>query len=145
LCPRTAGTPSTVLTMQLTREACIKYALVDMFGTPFPEKLHVVECCRLIDFEEVRKAWRATQRRTGWPARSTVKHLQVRFTVGDEGAFTTPWTRTSPMGWGPTTGRKFSVQKYQDVLRTRRRRSDGGEAGFLTHLLRCDLLLTLCR
>jgi hypothetical protein len=87
----------------IQREAFIKYALVDLFGTPFPEKLRVVAYCRLIDFEGVRKARRATQRRTcvrRGPARSTVTHLQVGFTVTDEGVFTTLWTRTSPMGWG---------------------------------------------
>ncbi len=81
----------------------MKYAVVDLFGTPFPENLHVVERSRLIDFEEVRKIWRATQTRIGFrqgPARSTGKHLQVRFTVGDEGVFTMRWIGTSPMGGG---------------------------------------------
>jgi hypothetical protein len=40
----------------IQNEACMKCAMIDLFGTPFTEKLHVVKRYRLIDFEEVRKA-----------------------------------------------------------------------------------------
>ena len=80
-----------------------KYAMVDLFGTPFTEKLHVVERYRLIDFEEATEGLGRDAKenwRPAGPARSTGKHLQVHFTVEDEGAFTTPWTGTVTYGRG---------------------------------------------
>jgi hypothetical protein len=80
-----------------------KYAMVDLFGTPYTEKLHVVERYRLLDFEEAKEGL-ARDAKENWrpagPARSTGKHLQVHFTVEDEGVFTTPWTGTVTYGRG---------------------------------------------
>ena len=80
-----------------------KYAMVDLFGTPFTEKLHVVERYRLIDFEEAKEGL-ARDAKENWrpagPARSTGKHLQVQFTVEDEVVFTTPWAGTVTYGRG---------------------------------------------
>ena len=79
------------------------FAMVDMYGTPFTEKLHVVERYRLIDFEEAKEGL-ARDSKENWrpagPAQSTGKHLQVHFTVEDEGVFTTPWTGTVTYGRG---------------------------------------------
>jgi hypothetical protein len=80
-----------------------KYAMVDLYGTPFSEKLHVVERYRLIDFDEAKEGL-ARDAKENWrpagPARSTGKHLQVHFMVVDEGVFATPWTGTVTYGRG---------------------------------------------
>jgi hypothetical protein len=73
------------------------YAMIDLFGTPYTEKLHVVERHRLRDYEDV-KAVIARGVKENWrPAgppnpNYKDKYLQVDFTIEDAGAFTTPWT-----------------------------------------------------
>jgi hypothetical protein len=74
------------------------YAMVDLFGTPYTEKLHVTERYRLADYEEVKDEL-ARAAKELWRPQGPVntkdyqdKYLQVRFTVEDPGAFTTPWT-----------------------------------------------------
>ena len=39
------------------------FAMVDHFGTPHTEALHVIERYRLIDYEAAKEAWRGTQKR----------------------------------------------------------------------------------
>ena len=73
------------------------HAMIDLFGTPYTEKLHVVERHRLVDYEEAKDAMqRGTKenRRAGGPYNPNYddKYLQVQFTIEDAGAFTTPWT-----------------------------------------------------
>jgi hypothetical protein len=73
------------------------FAMIDLFGTPYTEKLHVVERYRLVDYEDAKDAMqRGTKenRRAGGPYDPNYKdqYLQVLFTIEDEGAFTTPWT-----------------------------------------------------
>jgi hypothetical protein len=78
------------------------YAMVDIFGTPYTEKLHVVERYRLLDYE----AAKAEQER-GFKENREIpnndsglsvdrdykgKGLQLEFTVDDEGVFTMPWS-----------------------------------------------------
>jgi hypothetical protein len=79
------------------------HAMIDMFGTPYTEKLHVTERYRLIDFEEAKDGL-ARDAEENWrpagPTRSTGKHLQIHFTVEDEGVFTTPWSATITYGRG---------------------------------------------
>ena len=75
------------------------FAMIDLFGTPYTEKLHVVERYRLVDYEAVKGDWNVAPRRIGAPAAPVNpdykdKYLQVEFTIEDEGAFTTPWTAT---------------------------------------------------
>jgi hypothetical protein len=75
------------------------YPMVDLFGTPYTEKLHVVERYRLLDREAVKDDLaRAAKEnwRPGGPINPDYKdkYLQVHFTIEDEGAFTTPWTAT---------------------------------------------------
>jgi hypothetical protein len=74
------------------------YAMVDLFGTPYTGKLHVVERYQLLDYEAAKdglaRAAKENWRPAG-PVDSTNykdKYLQVHFTIEDEGAFTTPWT-----------------------------------------------------
>lgn len=69
-------------------------AMVDIFGTPYSESMHLIERYRLIDGETAAKAVPA--RATPWgneidpdPKKDG---LQVAFTVDDPGAFTMPWS-----------------------------------------------------
>ena len=74
------------------------YAMIDLFGTPFTEKLHVVERYRLRDYEDVKDVI-ARAAKENWRPAGPInagnykdKYLQVDFTIEDEGTFTTPWT-----------------------------------------------------
>jgi len=73
------------------------HAMVDLFGTPYTDKLHVVERYRLVDYAEAKDAMQRgskENRRAGGPYNPSYedKYLQVNFTIEDTGAFTTPWT-----------------------------------------------------
>jgi hypothetical protein len=73
------------------------YAMIDLFGTPYTDKLHVVERYRLSDYEAVKDALARGAKenwRPGGPVNPNYmdKYLQVDFTIEDPGAFTTPWT-----------------------------------------------------
>jgi hypothetical protein len=75
------------------------YAMVDLFGTPYTEKLHVVERYQLLDYEAVKDGLARATRENWRPAgpinpEYNDKYLQVHLTVEDEGTFTTPWTAT---------------------------------------------------
>jgi hypothetical protein len=77
------------------------FAMVDMYGTPFTEKLHVVERYRLVDYDEAKDAIERNRKENFEPPgyggapydpNDRGKVLQLHFTVEDEGVFTTPWT-----------------------------------------------------
>ena len=73
------------------------HAMIDLFGTPYTEKLHVVERYRLVDYADAKDAMqRGTKenRRAGGPYNPDYedKYLRVDFTIEDAGAFRTPWT-----------------------------------------------------
>ena len=80
------------------------FAMVDMYGTPYSAALHVVERYRLLDFEAasdgIERDARINQRYPrglnpiDFDPNYKGKHLQLEFTVEDEGTFTTPWTAT---------------------------------------------------
>jgi hypothetical protein len=80
------------------------FAMVDMYGTPYTEALHVVERYRLIDYEAAKEAEELGQRENVRLQRSDSglardpddkgKALQLQFTVEDEGVFTMPWSAT---------------------------------------------------
>jgi hypothetical protein len=73
------------------------FGMIDFYGTPYTRALHVVERYRIIDYEYAKEGLDRDARenwRPAGPARSTGKHLQLHFTVEDEGVFTTPWTAT---------------------------------------------------
>jgi hypothetical protein len=84
------------------------FAMVDMFGTPYTEALHVVERYRLLDYAAAKEGLERDEKenfRAGmapWRIDPTYrgKHLQLRFTVEDEGVFTTPWSATITYGPG---------------------------------------------
>jgi hypothetical protein len=75
------------------------YPMVDLFGTPYTEKLHVVERYKLLDYEGAKDDL-ARAAKENWRPAGPVdpnykdKYLQVHFTIEDQGAFTTPWTAT---------------------------------------------------
>ena len=75
------------------------YAMQDLFGTPYTDKLHIVERYRLRDYEEVKDAIERN-RKENWMflgdvwSRHRGKFLQVQVTVEDAGVFTMPYTAT---------------------------------------------------
>ena len=73
------------------------YAMIDLFGTPYTEKLHVTERYQLGDYDAVKDALQRAARENWRPAGPVNpnyqdKYLQVQFTIEDQGAFTTPRT-----------------------------------------------------
>jgi hypothetical protein len=74
--------------------------MVDWFGTPYTGALHVVERYRLRDYADVKDALERDTKENVHVMINSVdrnyrgKHLQLEFTVEDEGTFTTPWTAT---------------------------------------------------
>jgi hypothetical protein len=82
------------------------FAMLDWFGTPYTGALHVVERYRLLDYENAKEALERNAKENfdfgRGPGDSPLridpnyrgKHLQLEFTVEDEGVFTTPWSAT---------------------------------------------------
>jgi hypothetical protein len=84
------------------------HSMIDSYGTPYSEALHVVERYRLIDYSEGQAAAQRSERENrrlfadsltgngvGIDAEYTGKALQVRFTVEDQNVFTMPWSATT--------------------------------------------------
>jgi hypothetical protein len=79
------------------------FSMIDWYGTPYTEALHVVERYRLIDNEAAKEAEERGVRVVGRVAGGNGlaldpnyrdKALQLQFTVEDEGVFTMPWSAT---------------------------------------------------
>jgi hypothetical protein len=80
------------------------FAMVDQYGTPYTEALHVVERYRLIDYEAAKESeergekenYRLPISDAGFARNPDYKGegLQLQFTVEDEGVFTMPWSAT---------------------------------------------------
>jgi len=74
------------------------FAMVDMYGTPHTEALHVVERYRLIDYDDAREAIARNDKENFYVRQDSFdpsyrgKVLQLAFTVEDPGVFTTPWS-----------------------------------------------------
>jgi hypothetical protein len=89
------------------------FAMVDVYGTPYTQALHVVERYRLLDYEAAKEGLeRAAKENFRLPPDAIPpvadsdpnyrgKHLQLQFTVEDEGVFTTPWSATMTYGRPP--------------------------------------------
>jgi len=95
------------------------FAMADMYGTPYTERLHVVERYRLLDYQATVEAERRGQRELfripvaadpGFARDPDYrgKGLQLQFTVEDDGVFTMPWSAsityrrpTTPAGQWP--------------------------------------------
>ena len=75
------------------------YEMLDLYGTPYSKALHVVERYRLIDYEAAKDGLERDLKENQ-PAEGKIdrsyrgKHLQLQFTVEDEGVFTSPWSAT---------------------------------------------------
>ncbi len=75
------------------------YAMQDLFGTPYTDKLHIVERYRLRDYDDVKGALERNKAEN-WMFAGDVwsrhhgKFLQVQVTVDDAGVFTAPFTAT---------------------------------------------------
>jgi len=76
------------------------YRMLDLFGTPFTENLHIVERYRIRDYEEVKDAIERNRKENWffvgdvWAQHPSGKFMQVHVTIEDAGVFTTPWTAT---------------------------------------------------
>src|ERR1700730_16452472 len=80
------------------------FSMLDWYGTPYTEALHLVERYRLLDYEATMKAVERDAKehlQTNNPdngLRADLNHkgkgLQIQVTVEDAGAFTTPWSAT---------------------------------------------------
>ncbi len=78
------------------------YAMVDMYGTPYSDALHVVERYRLVDYTAAQDAVQREAKinprylqglnAIAFDANYKGKHLQLQITVEDAGVFTTPWS-----------------------------------------------------
>jgi hypothetical protein len=83
------------------------HAMVDWYGTPRTSALHVVERYRLVDYEGAQDGLERDRRENFQVQQDTIdpnykgKHLQLEFTVQDDGVFTAPWTAT--MTYRPQT------------------------------------------
>ena len=82
-----------------------KYSMVDWYGTPHTEGLHVTERYRLLGPEAAKEGFArdAKQHNVADGMRNTSpqgKYLQLQFTVEDKAVFTTPWTATMTYGSG---------------------------------------------
>jgi hypothetical protein len=81
------------------------FAMVDAYGTPYTQALHVVERYRLLDYEAAKEGLDRDAREN---FRVPIdinrayrgKHLQLQFTVEDAGVFTMPWSATITYGRG---------------------------------------------
>jgi hypothetical protein len=81
------------------------FAMVDLYGTPYTPALHVVERYRLLDYEAAKEGLERDAKENFRPGGAIDrnyrgKHLQLVFTVEDDGVFTTPWTATITYGRG---------------------------------------------
>ena len=82
-----------------------KYSMVDWYGTPHSDALHVVERYRMLSYEEAKEGFERDNKQHNNPPGMPVanpqgKYLQLRFTVEDPNVFTTPWSATMTYRWG---------------------------------------------
>jgi hypothetical protein len=105
------------------------FAMVDMYGTPHTQALHVVERYKLLDYEAAKEAEDRGERENrrlpssdpGFAPNPNYKGkgLQLQFTVEDEGVFTMPWSAAvtyrrplSPLGEWPESVCAENPHKY---------------------------------
>jgi hypothetical protein len=78
------------------------HRMIDRFGTPYTQALHVVERYRLLERQAAKEA--LAQAEKEWPRVGGAvdpnwgKGLQLEFTVEDPGVFTMPWSATITYG-----------------------------------------------
>jgi hypothetical protein len=76
-----------------------RYSMVDWYGTPHSDALHVVERYRMLDYAAAKEGFERDAKEHNVPSGMPVanpkgRYLQLRFTVEDKNVFTTPWTAT---------------------------------------------------
>ena len=76
-----------------------RYSMVDWYGTPHSEALHVIERYRMLDYAAAKDGFeRDAKQHNNAPGEprpnASGKFLQLEFTVEDKNVFTTPWTAT---------------------------------------------------
>ena len=76
-----------------------KYSMVDWYGTPHSEALHVVERYRMLSYDEAKEGFERDAKEHNVPdgmpvANAQGKYLQLHFTVEDPNVFTMPWSAT---------------------------------------------------
>jgi hypothetical protein len=81
-----------------------RFSMIDRFGTPYSEALHLVERFRLIDREAANAVMARNERENGRigpdggggevDPNDAGKALQIEFTVEDPNIFTAPWSAT---------------------------------------------------
>src|SRR5215471_6667975 len=76
-----------------------KYSMVDWYGTPHSEALHVVERYRMVDYAGAKDGFEQDRKEHNVPdgmpvANAQGKYLQLRFTVEDKNVFTMSWSAT---------------------------------------------------
>ena len=76
------------------------FAMIDLFGTPYTENLHVVERYQLLDYEDAKEGLErsAKENMRFGNIDGAGKYLQLYLTVEDKGVFTTPWSATITYG-----------------------------------------------
>lgn len=90
-----------------------KYGMIDFFGTPYTDKLHIVERYRLRGWDEVKDAIERGKKDNYWflgdvwTRQRDKQFLQGHVTIEDAGAFTTSWGGT--LTYAPTDGLGESV------------------------------------
>jgi hypothetical protein len=82
-----------------------RYSMIDWYGTPHTEALHVTERYRLLDPQAAKEGFDrdARQHNVAQGMRNPSprgKYLQLQFTIEDKNVFTTPWSATMTYGSG---------------------------------------------
>jgi hypothetical protein len=87
------------------------YSMIDWYGTPRSEALHVIERYRMLDYEAAKEGFERDSKQHNNapgmpPPNASGKYLQLAFTIEDKNMFTTPWTATmtyrsdgGPLDW----------------------------------------------
>ena len=100
------------------------YAMIDLFGTPYTDKLHVVERYRMRPYDEVKDALERN-RKENWLfggdvfSRHRGQFLQIHVTIEDVGVFTTPWTATMTYVPGAEVGEGVCAENPHEYYNNR--------------------------
>lgn len=87
------------------------YSMIDWYGTPRSEALHIIERYRMLSYEDAKDGFARDAKQHNSPGKpvpnAAGKYLQLEFTIEDKNVFTTPWRATmtyqtdgdSPLDW----------------------------------------------
>ena len=73
------------------------YSVLDWYGTPYTEAMHIVERYRMLDYAAAKDGFDRDAKEHNpvqGDANEAGKYLQLEFTIEDGNVFTTPWTAT---------------------------------------------------